>query len=268
MNQIRTTQRIEEASLNAWPALNVLFYDGWLLRFANGYTKRANSVNGLYNGSLDIETKIDFCEAIYRRQHLQPIFRLTPIATPEDLDQHLANKDYKLIDRTSVQLLDLETIETIISDRAITLPRRSGIESWLRSFHHLNPHPTDDATHEQLLRRVVGKTCPMVLTVGGEVVACGLGVAEGEYLGLFDVVTAKEHRRQGYGAELTRSLLAWGRHMGARYAYLQVMDDNAPANHLYAGFGFQEFYRYWYRVAPVSFPLSKSASFLESGRYK
>jgi len=248
MTQIKLTRRIEDASFNAWPALNVLHYDGWLLRFANGYTKRANAVNALYEGSLAVEEKINFCEAIYKQQRLQPVFRLTPLAAPDALDDHLALRSYQLIDRTSVQLLDLEALEPANSRRAFILPGRGGIESWLRSFHELNPVREDAETHKQMLNRIVGKICPLVLMVGGEVVACGLGVHEGEYVGLFDIVTAKEQRRKGLGAEITQSLLAWGQDMGAYYAYLQVMEDNIPANHLYAGLGFQEIYRYWYRV--------------------
>ncbi len=248
MTQIKLTRRIEDASLNAWPALNVLHYDGWLLRFANGYTKRANSVNALYEGSQAVEEKIDFCEAIYQQQRLRTVFRLTPLATPENLDEHLAVRGYILIDRTSVQLLDLINLDLSSSERAFILPGRGGIESWLRSFHFLNPYRKDAETHHQMLFRIIGPICPMVLMVGGEVVACGLGVIEGEFLGLFDMVTAKEHRRKGFGAEITSSLLAWGHDMGARYAYLQVMVDDIPANQLYAGLGFQETYRYWYRV--------------------
>ena len=53
---------IEERSLNAHPAIETQFYDGWVLRFAGGYTKRANSVNPLYVGALPLDEKIAFCE--------------------------------------------------------------------------------------------------------------------------------------------------------------------------------------------------------------
>ena len=243
-------RRIEEASFNAWPALNVQLYDGWLLRFANGYTKRANSVNGLYQGGLQIEDKIEYCETIYAQQKLRPIFRLTPLINPDMLDHRLQAHAYKRIDQTSVQWLDLREIEASHSERTMILPTRGGVDSWLSSFHELNPQRRDAVTHEQMLRNIVGAKCLMVLGVNNEIVACGLAVVDGNYLGLFDIVTAVKHRRQGYGLELTNSLLAWGLTMNARHAYLQVMTNNAPANHLYGKLGFQEIYRYWYRVAP------------------
>jgi ribosomal protein S18 acetylase RimI-like enzyme len=252
MITIDVIRRIEEASFNAWPALNVMLYDGWLLRFANGYTKRANSINGLYQGALPIETKIDNCQAVYVRLDLRPIFRLTPLINPADLDHRLQARDYKRIDHTSVQLLDLNKMEPERSKRAVILSGHDGIDSWLRSFHTLNPQRSDAATHEEMLNKIMAPICLMVLIANKEVAACGLAVADGDYLGLFDIVTAVENRRQGYGLELTSALLAWGLAMKTRYAYLQVMTNNEPAKHLYDRLGFQEVYRYWYRVAPNS----------------
>lgn len=59
-------KNLEEYSLNAWPALQSFVYDGWLLRFAAGYTKRSNSINPIYKGeSKKVLDKIKYCESIY-----------------------------------------------------------------------------------------------------------------------------------------------------------------------------------------------------------
>jgi len=242
---------VEEASLNAWPALQTYLFDGWLARFANGYTKRANSVTPLYPGALDLAAKIDQIERLYRRQNLPPIFRLPSFAEVGAVDGRLAARGYKKFDETSVQALDLSFCFAVQSERAFILPGRSGMESWLGSFHDLsgsNPQRADDATHQQMLRNIIGETGYMVLMVEGEVVACGLAVANNGYVGIFDVVVAAEHRRRGYGTELMESLLDWAVNQYARYAYLQVMAANTPAINLYAKLKFTELYRYWYRA--------------------
>ena len=239
---------IEEISLNAWPAMHTVLYDGWVLRVANGYTKRANSVTALYPGTLDLTAKIDYCERFYRRQKLPPIFRLTDFAQPPDLDKALAARGYQRIDATRVLYLDLSWSGAMASSRAYMLPDRSGLASWLGSFHHMNKHRADESTHRRLLDLVIGEKCPMVLMVEDGVVACGLGILTGDVYGIFDVVTDREHRRQGYALELMEALLDWGINARANHAYLQVMVDNEPAQRLYARLGFQELYRYWYRI--------------------
>lgn len=250
MTKIDTIRRVEEASFNAWPALNTVIYDGWLLRFANGYTKRANSVNGLYAGKLAQDTKVAYCQRIYRAQKLRPVFRLTPLIRRSELDDYLQKGNYQRCDHTSVQLLDLRGFSPKLSPRAEILSDPDRTARWLRVFHDLNPQRTDAATHQQMLQNILGALCLMVLHVGQEVAACGLAVADGEYVGLFDIVTAVEQRRKGYGLELTSSLLAWGAAAGARFAYLQVMTANRPALHLYGKLHFEELYDYWYRLAP------------------
>ena len=57
---------IEELSLNAWPAMQTMLFDGWVLRSADGYTKRANSVYPLYDSKMDLDVKIGFCDSFYR----------------------------------------------------------------------------------------------------------------------------------------------------------------------------------------------------------
>lgn len=87
----------------------------------------------------------------------------------------------------------------------------------------------------------------MSLQDGGKVVTVGLGVCDGKWVGLFDIVTDERYRRQGFGRAMVENLLAWGRMNGAQRAYLQVHRQNDPALALYDKIGFREVYRYWYR---------------------
>ena len=78
--------------------------------------------------------------------------------------------------------------------------------------------------------------------------AFALGVADGEHVGLFDVLVAPRARRRGLARRLTQSLGAWGKSHGARSIYLQVVATNQAALALYASLGFETVYSYAYRV--------------------
>ena len=249
--------RIEEASLNAWPALRQMIYDGWLLRFADGYTKRANSVTPLSPSNIDLHTKIAFCEQTYKRNGLACIFRLQSFAAPE-LDQFLAQRGYALVDPTLVLSRHLRTFSCkddppgrLYNDQNYL--RNEPLDRWLATFCRLSAMTLDrHATHRLILERIIGQRMLNTLLVNDGAVACGMAVVEDDLVGLFDIVTAPEQRRRSYGTQLIGGMLAQAQACGATYAYLQVTEANTAARRLYDRLGFQELYRYWYRVAPAA----------------
>ncbi len=245
---------IEELALNAWPCLQTIHYDGWLLRFADGYTRRANSVNPLYASTLDPLEKIRYCEETYRSRGQDTVFKMTTAAQPENLDALLAEQGYREEALTSVQTLDLSNVESPHT-RAITVDTAL-TDTWLAAFCRLNNVDSRRVpTMTRMLNNIVPARCFMALRrddrPNAEAVAVGLTVLERAHMGLFDIVTAPPLRNQGLGTQLMLHLLQWGKTHGASHAYLQVMCNNAPALRLYARLGFTEIYRYWYRVKPV-----------------
>src|SRR5262245_42365024 len=146
-------RRIEEASLNAWPALQQMLFDSWLLRFAKGYTKRANSVNPLFGSSLNAEEKIALCERLYAEKAQPTIFRLTPFACPPDLDQVLARRHYRRIDLTSVQYRDLRG-QVMQAEPSVEL-REETVDNWLDTFCRLSAASrAQHHTHQEILQAI------------------------------------------------------------------------------------------------------------------
>ncbi len=251
-------RRIEEAALNSWPALQHMYYDGWLLRFARGYTKRANSVTPLYSTLLPLQKKIDACEMLYAQKRLPTIFRLLSFLTiSKELDQLLAEREYQYIDHTLVLVMELVMMELVVMELEASMKMHDlvlqevSLATWLPIFCQLSESPLEKhQSHREILTHIASRPYFAVLYVGVIPVACGLGVLEDTEFGLFDVITAANQRSKGYGTCLVNGMLAWAWQNKATYAYIQVVSSNQVARRVYERLRFQELYHYWYRVHP------------------
>jgi GNAT superfamily N-acetyltransferase len=245
-----SSRRVEEASLNAWPALQQFLLDGWVLRFARGFTKRANSVVPLYPSAEPHEAKIRYCENLYARERLTPIFRLTSLGDHAALDALLERRGYRRADPTLVLTCPLAPAPAAGSGEMSALTQAE----WLALYAAITDAPPAATQLHALLLNAIRTEHRFAAVRAADpartYAACGLGVAENALLGIFDVATRDTLRRCGYGRTLVESLLRWGAGAGARHAYLQVLEDNAPARRLYERLGFEPLYAYWYRLAP------------------
>jgi N-acetylglutamate synthase len=241
-------QTIEEISLNALPSLQQILYDGWVLRFADGYTKRANSINPIYPSSQNLKAKIARCEQIYGNFNLKPIFRLANIPRLENLDSTLEQSNYQKKDSVSVRVNNIANRKTAKINQQITLSTELSQE-WLDYLVHGVELPIMHwETLATMLQIIPNQTCYAFLKDNHRFCSCGLGVLEDQYLGLFFITTAKQQRRRGYAEQLISRILDWGKSNGAQIAYLQVEINNQAAINLYNKLGFSETYQYFYRI--------------------
>lgn len=239
----------EEYLMNAWPSLRTVMSDGWVLRGANGYTKRANSACALAARG-DFQPALDAAERFYATLGQPTIFRLTPLAGPEP-DRILGDLGYAVIEETIVMKSTLSREWDLDASVHIGARCSPGWERGYADAHQLSAEQRH--AHRAILDRIAPlATAYATVCDRDDAVAFGLGVVERGRLGLFDIVTAPRARRQGAARKLVAGLLDWGARRNAHTAWLGVIADNAPALPLYRQFGFEELYRYHYRVAPRS----------------
>ena len=238
----------EELSLNALPALQTQFYDGWVLRFTVGYsyTSRANSVNMLYGSTLDLDTKIAECERRYFGLDKPAVFKITD-STDADIDNLLSQKGYTALAHTYLMTAELPSGQYLSNDCIFTYYID---KDWLDTYFTLSKYT--DCQKIAVANQVFGNIKTDVvcgrLIKESVAVACGLMVIERGYAGLYNVVTDENQRGKGYGMELCKALLSEAYRIGAHTAYLQAVQENTTAINLYKKLGFMAIYSYWYRA--------------------
>jgi GNAT superfamily N-acetyltransferase len=249
---------IETLAANAWPPEQSVALDGWRLRSAGGITRRANSVwPNAATGAASLGEKLAAVERHYAELGQPSIFQICAAAQPPDLDGMLAARGYRTDAPTNVQTAPIRhLLQTLPPLRhfphfAVEVSEKFD-EDWFALYCHSEAVSGDAAaTRRSILQRIAPAHGFALLRVDGAPAAVGLGVTEQGWLGIFCMATLPPYRRQGAGSALLRTLAIWAELYGAQQAYLQVMQNNAPAQQLYAKVGFVTAYHYYYRVKRI-----------------
>lgn len=241
---------LEEYTCRTWPALETVPYDGWLMRFAEGCTNRANSVYPLYPSSFDIERKIAHVEQEYSARGLRPSFKMTDAVLPPALDSVLASCGYEVIENSYVMSMPLtaEALEVNPGSASVSLNEAFDV-AWLDAYLEIQPsRASQRGTYQALLTSNTGKRVYASIVVEGQIAAVGLASRSRDHAGIYNMATHPDYRGRGYAEAIVRALQNDSYRRGARVAFLSVSAANETAQRVYRRCGFEQSYRYCYRV--------------------
>ena len=244
---LAAARRLEELALNASGSFQSLVYDGWLLGYRRGPTKRLRCVNPFYPSTLPLAEKIEHCRRFYASVGLPAVFRLLPFSQPPELDGVLERGGWERFDHTQVLRMEIDGLPAAPppAGRVVVL----ALPEWELKAAPLLDVPADIVAQD--VERARNHPLPQagaIVELDGRAIACGLVKLESDHAGLFAVSTAEAFRGRGFGRAIVATLLGEAKRLGARIAYLQVTKANAAAIALYERFGFVPAYDYWYRA--------------------
>jgi N-acetylglutamate synthase len=246
MSDLTLEWRVEESCRNAWPALQEVLLDGWLLRFSEGLSRRANSANPLQPL---VHANLLSCETLYRGHELPTIFRVSSLIDPS-VDERLASAGYTCEGDSGVLYGSIDDIE-IMPDPDMRLLLKP-TQEWFGAMAALQNHSAEQANlYQRIVSQIVIPASFAALSADGEIVALAYGAIRNAFLCYESVVTDRRRRRQGFARRIIASLAGWAKKNGVQRVCLEVESSNAPARALYYSMGLKrQLYRYHYRREP------------------
>jgi N-acetylglutamate synthase len=199
---------IERAGVLAWPAVETAVVDGWLWRFANGGSQRANSVSTLDYAGQDIDKTIADVEQRYRERRSRPLFQICDVSVPGDLDQRLQIRGYIAKDRCTTLIRPAPTDDQEI--RRETRPEFGlgfeifdrATDDWTACYTSVIT-PDRRRTAPDILARVPRGAAFCAVRRQGRIVATALGVTHGGVTIAECVASLAEARGQRRDARLS-----------------------------------------------------------------
>jgi GNAT superfamily N-acetyltransferase len=240
---------LEAVAARGWQPDEVADIGGWLLRAAQGFTGRANSVLPLRAPGMPLEDALAAAREWYAARGL-PLRLQIPTEARRLLDAELGERGWPASPHVAVMAARLDAV-TLLPAGDVDVADRPD-EGWLARYR-------DGAGRDEVAQRVLTRHDTVAfasVTRDGETVAIGRGVVDAgaggadRWLGVSAVEVVPEHRRTCLARAVVAALRDWAAARGATRAYLQVSSDNDAALALYRSIGFWHHHDYRYRTDP------------------
>lgn len=253
-----TGPALVETLLGGWRALSRLDVDGFAVLRSRGVTRRANSVVPLDPPTdlAGLDAALTRIEGLLAAAGERAVFRLF---TADGLDHgpvRTALHERGHVPDRPVQIQQLALpVPRAVPDPRATIAVGAPPEDWLEAAWRLAPRPEDGA--KETLRDLAAGTPALYLSLAApgasapkDVLAVGRAALvphRRRTVAVLDMIAVDpDHRREGLGRAVVRSLLALAAVQGADLALLEVEEQNTAARGLYRAEGFRRTGEYCY----------------------
>ncbi|WP_435587891.1 GNAT family N-acetyltransferase [Micromonospora aurantiaca (nom. illeg.)] len=250
---------LELAADEAWPAPVRGRLGDWRLRWADGWTGRANSALPVGDPDRPLPAALDAVQRWYAERG-GPALVNTPLPLAAPVGAELDARGWTSRPPVLVQTVPLRTLTVpppavpLPADAAAGMPvtlADAPADDWL-AIAAGRKGGLPDAARQVLTGTPRARFAD--LREDGRLLAVGRGTVTGggRWLGVSLLETVPQARRRGLAAAVVRALAAWGAAEGATHAFLQVEQSNTGAVALYRRLGFTTHHTYLTRVAPAA----------------
>jgi N-acetylglutamate synthase len=232
---------LEHRLLQVWPAVTTQMIDGWALRFAGGYTGRANSASAITAGARMTDALLARIIEMYEAETLVPQMRISPVAhagTAEFLKQR------GFVSRGLAHTMTANIEGKLQTDTQVVL----GASPDMNWCIGVTSRQVRAKRNPDALYAIVSRIqCPAkfaTVVVDGKAIGFGVAAIDRGWVELGSIVIDAAFRGKGLGRALVVSLLQWAKTQDVHRAFLQVDVTNTTALVLYQSLGFEILYDY------------------------
>ncbi|MFX1419294.1 MAG: GNAT family N-acetyltransferase [Promethearchaeota archaeon] len=247
-------KRLQEVLMNSWPAHHYYFLNGWVLRFTDGVTARANSVFPLsYTGNLDyLDKDIKIVEKAYKAYNLPAIFTIPEHFEPSNLDSKLLEHGYQQLGCvTHTMIISVQELKREIINEEFKynfyFERVNDFSNFLAQYSNRDKQAQN--VLDALAKRIkIPQKRFMIAKKNNKVIGTLMGILDPlKFLYIVDVLIHPDFRQQKIATSMFYKLIKeWGIPNGVKMIWLQVETENPIAMNLYKNLGLKKAYSYYY----------------------
>ena len=253
MKSKKEVRQLQEFLMNSWPAKHYYFLNGWILRFTEGVTSRANSVFPIrYTGKQKtIDNDIKLVEEAYNAHKLQSVFTIPEFHEPKNLTDKLLERGYHTYDHTSALGIKIGDIKIDVINKDFEYyfsnSRVEEISEFLAKFSKRNEY--DQLIIGEINEKIIiPKKCYALAKLHDDIIGTLFAVLVPQgYMYIGDVFVHPDYRRKKVASSMLVKLIdEWAVTETVKYIWLQVEKSNIKALSLYHKFGMRKIYNYFY----------------------